>query len=475
MKKVISTTFSSVIAILLVFTFTNCITNAQEKEYEIKNFSTNLEVVWDIVWGPDNYLWVSERPGRVLRINPENGIKELVLDITSQVQTGGERGLMGMALSPDFNIDKFLFLSYTYSSNTGTTVKIVRYKYEGDELVEPFIIIDDIAGAGNHDGCSLEFGSDGKLYITTGDAAKPAFSQDLTSINGKVLRLNPDGSIPEDNPYFGSSSARNEIWSYGHRNQQGLVFNNDLLYSSEHGSNTNDELNLIEKNRNYGWPNVEGFCDKPNEMDYCKVNNTHEPMAVYNVNNTLAVASVDYYPASSNGKYFNPDWQNSIFMTTLKTGILMQIELSADGKEVINETNIIQTVYGRLRAVCVAPDGRIFVGTSNRDGRGSIRENDDKILVLEKLNTTTEIETNDNGLLINIYPNPSFGSLFMESASEKPSSVNVFDNLGNKIKGFELKPFGNVNIETNTLSSGRYNFQIMNNGSLTNKIINIIN
>lgn len=473
MKKVISTTLLSIITATFALVFTNCESSAQENSFEIRNAATDLEVVWEIIWGPDDYLWVSERPGRVQRINPETGEKILILDVTSQVQTGGERGLMGMVLSPNFENDNHIFISYTYNSG-GTKVKIMRYTYNGSLLVDPTTIIDNIAGAGNHDGCRLEFTDDGKLYITTGDAANTALSQDLTSINGKVLRLNPDGSIPEDNPYFGMSSRRNEIWSYGHRNAQGLVFNKGKLYSTEHGASTNDELNLIEKGRNYGWPNVEGFCDKQSETTFCEENNVKEPMAAYNINNTLAVAGIDFYDVNSSEKNFNSEWQNSIFMTTLKTGILMQIELSADGTEVINETNILQTTYGRLRAVCVSPDGRLFVGTSNRDGRGSVRENDDKILEI-KISPTSDIEIHDKGELINIFPNPSFGSLNMESSSNFDSVVRVFDNLGNKVKEFGLSPFGQLSVETNELSSGRYNFQISNNGTLTNKFVNIIN
>ena len=276
MKKVISTTLTSVMAVIILVAFTNCESKAQEKEFEINNFTTDLEVVWDIVWGPDSYLWVSERPGRVQRINPDDGSKELVLDITGEVQTGGERGLMGMALSPNFNEDKHIFISYTYNSG-GTKVKIMRYTYDGGKLIDPMIIIDNILGAGNHDGCSLEFADDGKLYITTGDAANINTSQDLTSINGKVLRLNPDGTIPEDNPYYGRSTARNEIWTYGHRNAQGLVFHDGKMYSTEHGASTNDELNLIEEDRNYGWPDIEGFCDEASEKEFCSANNVKEP------------------------------------------------------------------------------------------------------------------------------------------------------------------------------------------------------
>lgn len=473
MRKVISTTLTSALALIMLIAFTNCDSKAQQGEYEITEFSTNFDIIWEIAWGPDEYLWVSERPGKVQRVNSQTGEKQLVLDISNDVQTGSERGLMGMALSPTFIEDGFLYLSFTYQSSS-TVVKIVRYKYDGTKLIEPLTILDNIPGAANHDGCRLQFGPDGKLYITTGDAQNTNLAQDLTSINGKVLRINPDGSIPEDNPYFGMSSRRNEIWSYGHRNPQGLVIHDGIIYSSEHGANTNDELNIIEKDRNYGWPNVEGMCNEQNEISYCEENNIKEPLAIFYENKTLAVAGIDFYDVPVNAKNELPAFQNSVLMTTLKTGILMQIKLTPDGMGVVSETNIIDGTYGRLRAVCVAPDGRIFVGTSNRDGRGSVRQNDDKILMIKKVGTN-DVETNDNGLLINIYPNPSYGSLYLESASEVPSNVSVFDNLGNKVKEFGLDAYDKLSVETNELSSGRYNFQISNNGTLTNKFVNIIN
>lgn len=473
MIKAISTTFYALLIGIITLSFTNCDTNAQAIKYEMNNLTTDLEVVWDIVWGSDDYLWVTERPGRVQKIDPKTGNKQLVLDITADVVTGSEQGLMGMAHSPSFSKDGFVFLSYTYNAGKTTRVKIVRYKYNGKVLVEPMTLIDDIQGAGIHDGCRLEFDNDGKLFITTGDAGNTKSPQDLTSVNGKILRINPDGTIPTDNPFYGKSLARNEIWSFGHRNPQGLVFHKDIMYSSEHGPNTNDELNIIEKGRNYGWPNVEGFCDTKEEMAFCEENNVREPAAVYYEKNTLAVAGIDYYDVSSSAKHYNSEWQNSILMTTLKSGLLKQVILSKDRQEVIGEKDIISNEFGRLRAVCVAPDGRVFVGTSNRDGRGSIRKADDRIIEI-KLAKPTSVETEDSGSLINIFPNPSYGSLNLKSESNSITSVKIFDSMGKVINRLDLSPMQTLVMDLKAYSSGRYNFQIENDGKLINKFINII-
>lgn len=441
------------------------------QEYNYRDAATNLNTIWEIVWGLDDYLWVTERPGKVQRINPNTGEMQKVLDITGDVVTGSERGLMGMALSPTFSKDGFVYLSYTYQTSS-TIVKIVRYKYNGTELVEPTDILDNIPGSNNHDGCRLAFGLDGKLYITTGDAQNTSLAQNLTSLNGKVLRINPDGSIPEDNPYYGNKSLRNEIWSYGHRNPQGLVFHKDVLYSTEHGPNTNDELNIIERDRNYGWPDVEGMCNLPLEIEYCAIHDIKEPLAIYYENKTLAVAGIDYYDVPSNAKYEMPEFRNSLLMTTLKSGILMQIKLTEDGMKVLEEKNIINNKYGRLRAVCVSPDGRVFVGTSNRDGRGNPVDIDDRIIEITPVKTG--VDSKDNGSLFEVFPNPSFGYLNIKSASNSVSSVSMFDMLGNKMTDIALDPNSSHNLQTSNMVSGQYHLRIVTNGQIENKIVNII-
>ena len=187
----------------------------------------------------------------------------------------------------------------------------------------------------------------------------------MNSRSGKVLRLNADGTIPTDNPIAG-----NPLWSYGHRNPQGLVFINNKLYESEHGPSIEDEVNIIEKGRNYGWPTVNGPCDG-SETSYCTTNNIKEPIWSSG-GNTIAVCGIDYYNSDK-----IPAWKNSILMTTLKDASLRQLELSNDGNSVVNTSIFFKNLYGRLRDICISPSGNVYLCTSNGG-------NDDKIIEVTK-------------------------------------------------------------------------------------------
>lgn len=474
MRKIyISYILFLLIAILLT---TFSLIKLEAQEYEFREVANNLEVIWEMRVGPDNQIWLTERPGRVQKVNLETGEKTLLLDITEDVLSDdhSERGLMGMALSPNFENNPYVFLSYNYESSEGTKVKIVRYTYNGSKLVEPTIILNDIRGATNHDGCRLEFDDKGKLYITTGDAAQTSLPQNRNNINGKILRLNPDGTIPKDNPYFGmDNNYREEVWSFGHRNPQGLVFHNGIMYSSEHGPSTNDELNIIEKDRNYGWPQVKGFCDESGEMSFCEENNVHEPMAVFNKNSTLAVAGIDFYNVPDSAPYKIDGWQNSILMVTLKTGLLLQLKLSPDGKEIVSQNTIIDDDYGRLRAVRVLPDGSVIVGTSNKDGRGDIQTNDDKIILITP--KKTDVDNQDRGELFEIYPNPSSNDIYIKSNDNERTIVSIFDILGSKIAQYVAMPYSTKKLDMSNLPTGQYNVQFMSKGRLAYKILKIIN
>src|SRR5688572_30507082 len=180
-----------------------------------------------------------------------------------------------MALHPDFSNTAQVFVVYNYNNGGTYQEKVVRYRYTGTGLADPFIIIDYLAAANIHNGSRLLIAGD-KLFISAGDANKPPLAQSIASPNGKILRLNLDGSIPTDNPV-----PNNPLWSLGHRNPQGLVFANNKLYSSEHGPSNDDEINIIEKGRHYGWLNVQGFCNEPAERDYCNDHNIVEPIKAW--------------------------------------------------------------------------------------------------------------------------------------------------------------------------------------------------
>jgi aldose sugar dehydrogenase len=332
-------------------------------EIDIKVLSNNLSQPWELVWGPDNFIWMTERGGNVSRVDPANGKVTRIAQI-QEVVSRGEGGLLGMALHPDFSSVPEVFLAYNYLKGGDYVEKIVKFRYNGSSLVDPVILLDNITANTYHDGCRLLISQDKKLFISTGDAGNQPLSQDLKSVNGKLLRLNLDGSIPADNPFSGSA-----IWSLGHRNAQGLVFANGKLYSSEHGPNTDDEFNILQKGRNYGWPDVQGFCDRSDEKAFCTQHNVVEPLKAWTP--TIAVCGIDFY-----NNDLIPQWKNSVLMTTLKDQTLYQLKLNAAGDAVEETREILRATYGRLRDVCVAPDGKVYVATGN----GS----DDKILVISK-------------------------------------------------------------------------------------------
>lgn len=322
-----------------------------------------LQYPWEILWGPDNFIWMTERGGKISRVNPSTGAV-LPLYTISEVVANGEGGLLGMALHPNFATNPYVYVTYNYNSG-GYKEKVVRFTYNGTTLSSPVTIIDNITAASIHNGCRLLISPDLKLFITTGDAANQALPQNISAVNGKVLRINLDGSIPADNPVAG-----NPYWSSGHRNPQGLVFANNILYSSEHGPDTDDEVNIIEKGRNYGWPNVRGFCNETVEQTFCAANNVREPLKAWTP--TAAACGLDYYNHD-----LIPQWKNSLLMATLKNSRLYQLKLN-DSFTTITETNEYFTSdYGRMRDICISPAGKVYICTGNGG-------NNDKIIEISK-------------------------------------------------------------------------------------------
>ena len=340
---------------------------------------TGLDTPWEILWGPDNMIWMTEREGRVSRVDPETGHREVLLDLTGTVVEGSENGMLGMVLHPNFMHpdSQFVYLVYTYYT-TANLERLVRYTFDSDTLVDELILLDHIPAAYYHIGSRVIILPDRTLLMSTGDAGSGSYALDTNLLQGKFLRLNLDGSVPDDNPIPGSY-----VWSLGHRNPQGLVrAPSGIIYSSEHGPSNDDELNIIEKGRNYGWPEVEGFCDLPAEQAYCTANNVKEPLVAWTP--TLAVCGIDYYDHGA-----IPEWKHSILMTTLKESDLRVLKLNASGDSILSEEVFFDNEFGRLRDICISPDGRIFLATSNQDGRANSPfpiPGDDRIVEVRSLN-----------------------------------------------------------------------------------------
>lgn len=342
--------------------------SAQSKtSFRIEKVIGGLQVPWSIVWAPDGRMIFTERPGRVWVV--ENGsLKPQPLFVVPDVEPSGESGLMSIALHPQFSNNHLLYLSYAYGGD-GVHVRVVRYREAAEGFVDRKVIIEDIPAAQFHAGCRLKFGPDGKLYITTGDATRRDLAQKLDSLAGKTLRLNDDGSVPADNPFVGQPTARPEIWSYGHRNSQGMDWQpgTDLMFQTEHGPSGfdgpggGDEVNIVEKGKNYGWPLIHHKESRAG---------LESPLLEYTP--SCAPASGMFYRGSA-----FPAFKGNFFFGCLRGEGIVRVVL--DGRRVVEQERLA-TNYGRIRDVAEGPDGMLYFSTSNRDGRGTPTTDDDRIL-----------------------------------------------------------------------------------------------
>jgi aldose sugar dehydrogenase len=316
----------------------------------VQVLAENLEVPWAIDVAEDGRVFFTERAGRIRVI--ENGT--LLDPAFISVEQNGESGLLGLALHPDFAENHRVYIYHTYSNGSAVFNKVVALTERDNEFIESRVIIEGIPAAAGNDGGRIKFGPDGMLYVATGDARQPDLAQNAGSLAGKILRLNPDGTVPEDNPFEGSP-----VYSYGHRNIQGLAWHPGTgeLYASEHGAQGNDEINMIKPGANYGWP-----------IEDCSAERFEKPVVCFNP--AIAPAGIAIASSDSLG------YQNDMLLGALKAQQLRLVELSAD-----SERNIL-TGYGRIRDVVEAPDGSLYVATSNRDGRAIAEQGDDKILKL---------------------------------------------------------------------------------------------
>jgi len=310
---------------------------------------TGLEIPWALAFAPDGRLFITERPGR---IRVASGGRVAAAPVAELAVTHvGEAGLMGLALDPDFARSGHLYVCYTARRQGPSVNRVARLTLRGARAADERVLLDDIPAANVHDGCRVKFGPDRKLYVTTGDAARPQDAQNPRVLSGKILRLNADGSVPGDNPFHGSP-----VWSLGHRNPQGLAWDAaGRLWASEHGQTAHDEINLIQPGRNYGWPDIRGDETRPGLVS----------PALHSGDDTWAPSGMAFLG-------------DSLYVGGLVGYRLLKVTL-ADGK-VTGSTNLLYRAYGRLRDVVVGPDGALYVSTNNRDGRGAPTRDDDRVL-----------------------------------------------------------------------------------------------
>jgi quinoprotein glucose dehydrogenase len=344
----------------------------------LETWVDGLEVPWSLVFLPDGRALVSERPGRIrlirngtLQEKPYTTLEAAkgqsgLFGFFTRLFAGGEGGLMGLAVHPDFPKKPYIYAMHTYRDRSGTGNRVIRLIDEGSRARFDRVIVDGIPGASLHNGGRIAFGPDGLLYVSTGEIFEAEHADDLSSLGGKILRVTPDGGIPPDNPFPNSP-----IYSYGHRNPQGLAWHPETgdLFVSEHGPSGEfglrayDEINVIRRGGHYGWPRAVGA---PGNEKY--------------VDPLIAWKDITTPPA---GLAF---WRGDLYLAVLGGGTLIRIGVDGGtGNYRITRLERLfakspsDSLLGRLRAVAVGPDGLLYFSSSNRDGRGDPAPGDDKI------------------------------------------------------------------------------------------------
>lgn len=321
---------------------------------------TGLRVPWDLAFAPDGRMFVTERVGNVLVF--ESGApnaRRLATFSLTDMRAQGESGLMGIALDPDFARNGHLYVCASRTDEGEWRNQVIRLRASGNELVfDGYVIRSGMRAAVAHDGCTLRFGPDGKLWVSMGESTIPRLAQDPASLNGKILRVNADGSVPPDNPVLPGRSGPSPVYSWGHRNPQGLAFQPETgrVFEIEHGADVHDEINLLAPGANYGWPNVEGPDAQRRYTDPLWSSGR----------STIATSGGTFVAGQGWGT-----WSGSLFVATLKETDLRRF--TVEGTTVTAAEVLLDRKYGRLRTPVLGPDGALYVTTSNGSGDRIIR------------------------------------------------------------------------------------------------------
>ncbi|WOO36878.1 PQQ-dependent sugar dehydrogenase [Anaerocolumna sp. AGMB13020] len=330
--------------------------------YTAEIISEGLTVPWAMDITKDGRIFVTERIGNIRLIHKDNRGAETIYTFTAPFTAQGEGGLLGLVLDPEFDKNGYFYVMYTFQAEDKFYNRVVRMHYEDGNTREDRILLDNIPGGRGHNGGRIKIGPDNLLYITTGDGDVPESSQNLELLSGKILRINLDGSIPSDNPFSGSP-----VYALGLRNPQGLAWSKEGdLYASVHGNYGRDKINIIIPGGNYGWPLAEAEEDLAEQGFQASV--------ISSETETWAPSGITFIEEGP--------LKGRLLVAALRGMEVLEMMLSADGRQVVQVIPRLQDQYGRLREAYSAADGSVYITTSNLDGRGQPREGDDKIIRL---------------------------------------------------------------------------------------------
>ncbi|MFI1770439.1 PQQ-dependent sugar dehydrogenase [Thalassobellus citreus] len=479
---------------------------AQDEAFVMSQIGSNnlLDKSWDLNYGPDGYLWVTEREaGKVVRINPDTAVRDELIQISEVSSTAGQDGLLGLAIEDGLLTGTpYVYLSYTYLVGGNRKQKLVKYTFEisgaDGSLSTPVTVIDNLPSSNDHNSGRLILGSDDKLYYTIGDQGEKDCGSNLAQFlptqqeidlndwskyPGKVLRLNLDGSIPDDNPIF--NGVRSHIYTYGHRNPQGIVLgNNGIIYSSEHGPSSDDEVNIINSGKNYGWPYVAGLkdnlqdgaiCDANNETAFVASNYQDPLMSLFTPDTPQDAACTDGWMcrlniAPSSIAIYESDvisaWKNSLLVTSLKRGRVYRLKLNADGTAVENN-DITQIFYtqNRYRDIVVTPDGKAIYIITDSSGKTSDESSMNVVTTLNNpgailkftFQDALSVENKNIEDLFRVWPNPTKNKLIIELNNNiKAFKAQLINSIGQVVKEFNELQSGINETNVDNFSAGVY-------------------
>lgn len=435
---------------------------------EAREVAKNLYIPWDLDMDSDGNLWFSQRNGYIIKLNPEedNPTLDTIYKVPEVFQSADNTGLQGLALHPKFPLIPYIFVHYSTELYNARLTRLT-YSINSNSIIDTSHLLYRIPGNDSHIGSRIVFEDDETIFLTTGDGYDGGLPQDKNSLAGKVLRLSVDGKKIEENP-FGSYA-----YSIGHRNPQGLVKVGDRLFSTEHGTSTDDELNEIVKGENYGWPLMEGFCDLPSEQIICDTLNVHEPILVWTP--TDAPCGMAYFNHES-----IPEWQNSLIISFLKAKRISVVKGFEGGSSSATEEEYLELAYGRIRDVFVSPNGKIYLATSNQEANGAlvVKPDDDKIIELYNPQYTYVENKKSLEVEVNLFPNPADKQFYIIFEKEfEWVDFEIFNQFGRLIETFRVSPQQNQSslflIERSALRDGVYfvNFKTSEGTSKTEKVV----